>query len=78
MLDKLFELIDEYYDSDTIFIGLAFKFEKGIAMIDKHYADNIDDGFVVQWVSFIDIEKPVSVICKNTSELHTLLKVLAL
>jgi hypothetical protein len=78
MLDKLFELIDENYGSDTFFIGLAFKFEKGIAMIDKHFADDIDNGFVVEWVSFIDIEKPVTVICKDIPELHTLLKVLAL
>ncbi|OBZ12121.1 hypothetical protein A8L34_16085 [Bacillus sp. FJAT-27264] len=78
MLDKLFELIDKSYGRDTFFMGLAFKFDKGIAMIDKHFAENIDDGYVVEWVSFVDIEKPVSVICEDISELYTLLRELAL
>jgi hypothetical protein len=78
MLDQLFEKIDERYGADTFFMGLAFKFERGIALIDKHFADDIDDGFIVEFVSFVDIEKPASVVCKDAAELHILLKELAL
>lgn len=77
MLDQLFELIDEKYGDHTFFMGLAFKFEKGIAIIDKHFADDIDDGFAVEWVSFIDIEQPVAVICKDVAELKTVIEELA-
>lgn len=77
MLDRLFELIDGDYGSEAFFMGLAFKFEKGIAIIDKHFSDDIDDGFVVEWVSFVDIEQPVSVICKDVAELKTLIAELA-
>jgi hypothetical protein len=71
MLDNLYELIDNNYGDNTFFMGLAFKFETGIAIIDKYFADDIDDGFILEWVSFIDIEKPVSVICKDIIELKT-------
>jgi hypothetical protein len=78
MLDKLFELIDEKYGSDTFFVGLAFKFKNGIAMIDKYFDDEIEDGFIVEFVSFNEIEPPVSVVLKDEEELHKLLKEIAL
>lgn len=78
MLDKLFELIDEKYGNDTFFVGLAFKFKKGIAIIDKYFDDDIDDGFVVEFVSYDEDEHPVSVILKNEEELYKLLKEIAL
>jgi hypothetical protein len=78
MLDKLFELIDEKYGSDTFFVGLAFKFKNGIAMVDKYFDDEIDDGFIVEFVSYNEIEPPASVVLKDEKELHKFLKEFAL
>lgn len=74
MLDQLFELIDKQYGDNSFFMGLTFKFETGIAIIDKYFADDIDDGFVLEWVSFVEIEQPVTVICKDNEELRKALK----
>ncbi|ALA07138.1 hypothetical protein SECTIM467_8 [Brevibacillus phage SecTim467] len=78
MLDKLFEMIDEKYGNNTFFMGLAFKFHNGIAIIDKYFSDEIEDGFVVEFASYIDTEPPVSVVLKDKEELHTFLKEVAL
>lgn len=78
MLDKVFELMDEEYGSDTFFVGLAFKFKNGIAFVDKYFDDEIDDGFVIEYVSYNENEPPVLAIAKDEEELHKLLKEIAL
>ncbi|MWV43103.1 hypothetical protein GRF59_05620 [Paenibacillus sp. HJL G12] len=78
MLDHLFQKIDGSYGEDAFFMGLAFKFEKGIAIIDKHFDEEIADGFILEWVSFMEMAHPISVVCKDTDELFLILKEVAL
>ncbi|WP_018884215.1 hypothetical protein [Paenibacillus massiliensis] len=78
MLDNLFEMLDEVYGKATLFMGLAFKFETGIAIIDKHSGQGVTDGFIIDWVSFGDIEQYVSVICKDMDELKEVIREFAL
>lgn len=78
MLDNLFELIDQHYGDKTFFMGLAFKFETGIAIVDYRATDDSKEGYVVDWVSFIDIEKHVSALCDTLEELKTAIEEFAL
>lgn len=78
MLDNLFDMLDKAHGKAALFMGLAFKFETGIAIIDKHSGQGITDGFIIDWVSFGDIEQYVSVICKDIEELKEVIKEFAL
>ncbi|WP_151734125.1 hypothetical protein [Paenibacillus tengchongensis] len=78
MLDELNEWIKTDYGSATRFMGLAFKFKRGIALIDHYTAEDDFAGFKLEWVSFADKEDTASVICMNKEELQFILKELAL
>jgi hypothetical protein len=43
MLKELFEKIDATFGMDTFFAGMAFKFKRGIVMIDQY-----EDGFIAE------------------------------
>ncbi|MBR2570087.1 MAG: hypothetical protein IKE34_12990 [Paenibacillus sp.] len=77
MLDHILEQVDKLCDGDINFIGLMFRFSAGIAIIDKYFDEHIDDGFIVEWVSFDDSESAISVVCKDVDELHAILQKVA-
>ncbi|CCF16579.1 hypothetical protein BLGI_4548 [Brevibacillus laterosporus GI-9] len=77
MLDSLFEQMNSTYGRDTEFMGLAFRFKKGIAIIDFHNDGNVAK-YIVEFVSFIEHEPPISKVVENKDELHTLILELAL
>jgi len=78
MLDNLYRKIGDHYQKDALFMGLAFKFEKGIAIVDKHTDDEFGEGFIVEWVSFNEVSYPFSVICKDLNEVFIILQEVAL
>ncbi|MBM7110381.1 hypothetical protein SAM19_03784 [Brevibacillus laterosporus] len=77
MLDSLFKQITSTYGRDTDFMGLAFRFKKGIAIIDIHN-DGSEAEYIVEFVSFVEHEPPISKVVKNKDELHTLILELAI
>ncbi|QDX93956.1 hypothetical protein EEL30_17655 [Brevibacillus laterosporus] len=78
MLDNLCKQMYCTYGRDTDFMGLAFRFKKGIAIVDIHIDGEYEDGYVVEFVSFVEHEPPVFKIVKNKEELHTLIQEFAL
>jgi len=73
MLDGLYEQIFNLYDKNIFYMGVAFKFEKGIAIIDKYFDDEIEDGYIIEWTSFVDAEHALAITCKNLEELKAVI-----
>ncbi len=79
VLDYLFDKIDEICEEKAFYMGLAFKFDKGIAIIDYHLNDSGDEiGYILDWVSYQDNEQPASVKCSDMEELKAAIAEFAL
>jgi len=59
-------------------MGLAFRFKKGIVVIDIYENSQQEEGYTIEFVSFIEHEPPVFVIVKNKEELYIVIQELAL
>ncbi|MGG1442320.1 hypothetical protein ABE354_09690 [Brevibacillus laterosporus] len=78
LLDNLFTQITSSFGRDTYFMGLAFRFKKGIVVIDIYENSQQEEEYTIEFVSFIEHEPPVFAIVKSKEELYIVIQELAL
>ncbi|MGG3129115.1 MULTISPECIES: hypothetical protein [Brevibacillus] len=78
LLDNLCKQITSSFGQDTYFMGLAFRFKKGIVMTDIYVNSQQKAEYTLEFVSFIEHEPPVYVIVKSKEELYRVIQELAM
>ncbi|MDN9009044.1 hypothetical protein [Brevibacillus laterosporus] len=76
LLDNLCKQITSSFGGDTYFMGLAFRFKKGIVMTDLYVNSQQTAEYTIEFVSFIEHEPPVYV--KSKEELYRVIQEFAM